>query len=112
MHIWIEKTPSMLHDSFCFSSCSMHLHTLQIVHSIDHIIIDHSDRWGWQNLSMSKRVVGSCCHSNRLTFLLRHVGSMRTQLVSQFTSTETIWLSSTKWIQKVDGHLCSPSFQM
>ena len=109
MHIWIEKTPSMLHDSFCFSSCSMHLHTLQLSMQL---IIFHSDRCGWQNLSMSKRVVDSCCHSNRLTFLLRHVGPMGTQLVSQLTSTETIWLSSTKWIRKVDGHLCSPSFQM
>ena len=48
MHIWIEKTPSMLHDSFCFSSCSVHLHTA-IVRSIHTI---HIQTDGWQNLSI------------------------------------------------------------
>ena len=67
--------------------------------SFDHIHT-YSDGWlaEFKRRQLSKSVVCTCYHSNRLTDpLLRGVGPMGTCSVRQLTSTGTIWLSRMFW---------------
>ena len=86
-----QKDAIVLHDSFVVSSCLMHC---TFIWSYTYIF-----RWLAElHRQLSKRVVCTCCHSNRLTDpLLRHVGPMGTHSVRQLTSTWTIWLSRMFW---------------
>ena len=93
-----RKTPSVLHESFVVSSCLTHC-SAHTALSFDHIHA-YSDGWlaEFKRRQLSKSVVCTCYHSNRLTDpLLRGVGPMGTCSVRQLTSTGTIWLSRMFW---------------
>ena len=93
-----RKMPSVLHESFVVSSCLMHC-SAHTALSFDHIHT-YSDGWlaEFKRRQLSKSVICTCYHSNRLTDpLLRGMGPMGTCSVRQLTSLGTIWLSRMFW---------------